>query len=143
MSAQGLQVLEHTVQVTHEWINELTGRLDWGSKRSALRLLRATLHVLRDHLMVNEVAQLSAQLPLLVRGMFFEGWVPARTPLKERHLEAFTDAIEAQMAGAEEYRGSRDIMCVFDLLNARLSVGEIADVRASLPEAIRDLWPAP
>lgn len=143
MSAQGLEVIDHSVHLTHEWINELAGRLDWTSKRNTLRLLRATLHHVRDHLVTDELAQLSAQLPLLIRGMFFEGWVPKRTPLKERDLTDCIKVIEDQMDDTEEYRGSEDIRCVFKLLNARLSAGEIEDVRASLPAQFRAFWPAP
>lgn len=143
MSAQGLEVIDHTVQVTHEWINELAGRLDWGSRHSTLRFLRTTLHIVRDHLLTDELAQFSAQLPLLVRGMLFEGWVPKRTPSKERSAAEFVAAIDAKMANVEEYRGSEDIKYVFELLNARLSTGEIEDVRASMPEGIRAYWPAP
>ncbi|WP_254694304.1 DUF2267 domain-containing protein [Sulfitobacter sp. SK012] len=59
--------------MTHEWINELTERLGWSSKRSTLCLLRITLRHVRDHLLVDELAQLSARLPLLIRGFFFVG----------------------------------------------------------------------
>ena len=41
-----------------------------------------------------------------------------------------------------EYRGAEDVVAVFKLLNARISQGEIDDIRASLPEGIRNLWPA-
>ena len=50
MSAQGLEVIDHTVQLTHEWINEVRDRLGWSSSRDAMRLLRVTLVQLRDHL---------------------------------------------------------------------------------------------
>lgn len=143
MKAQGLEVIDHSAHLTHEWINELAGRLDWSSKRSTLRLMRVTLHRIRDHLLVDELAQFSAQLPVLIRGFFFEGWVPKRTPVKERHGRDFIAYIDTQMAGSEEYRGREDIKCVFDLLNARLSMGEIEDVRSALPEDLRDLWAAP
>ncbi|MEO1138195.1 MAG: DUF2267 domain-containing protein [Pseudomonadota bacterium] len=143
MSAQGLEVIDHTVHTTHEWINELASRLDWTSKRCALRLLRSTLQQLRDHMLPDEMAQFSAQLPLLIRGFFFEGWVPKQTPVKQRGAAEFTEAIEMQLGQTDEYRGPQDIRYVFDLLNARLSAGEIEDVRAGLPSAIRDLWPAP
>ena len=79
MSNQGLEVIDHTVQLTHEWINELRERLHWDSSRGALHLLRATLTQIRDHLSNEEIAHLSAQIPLLVRGMYFEGWQPAHT----------------------------------------------------------------
>ena len=143
MSAQGLHVIDHSVQITHEWINELAGRLDWGSRHSALRFLRVTLHIVRDHLLTDELAQFSAQLPLLVRGMMFEGWVPKRTPSRERSAAEFIAAIEAQIGETVEYRGPKDIKYVFELLNARLTAGEIEDVCASLPESIRAFWPAP
>lgn len=143
MASQGLDVIDHSVHLTHEWINELAGRLDWSSKRSALRLMRVTLHHIRDHLAVNELAQLSAQLPVLIRGFFFEGWVPKHTPIKERHEYEFVAYVDEKMADTEEYRGRSDIKCVFDLLNSRLSRGEVDDVRACLPSDLRDLWVAP
>ncbi len=143
MSAQGLEVIDHAAHTTHEWVNELAGRLDWMSKRSALRLLRVTMHQIRDHLQVDELAQFSAQLPLLIRGMFFEGWVPKRTPSKDRSAAGFVQAIEEQLGDTDDYRGKEDIPYVFLLLNSHLSAGEIEDVRASLPADIREFWPMP
>ncbi len=141
MSAKGLEVIDHTVQQTHEWVNELTERLDWASHREALRLLRVTLHMLRDHLKLDESAQFAAQLPLLIRGMYYEGWVPKNTPVKQRHAAEFVAAIETQVDDVLDYRGPEDITTVFRLLNVKVSRGEVADVRSSLPGEIRALWP--
>ncbi len=142
MSAKGLQVIDHTVQLTHEWINELVERLDWTSPHDALRLMRVTMTTIRDHLSHEEVAQFSAQLPLLIRGMFFEGWRPSTTPIHERDRASFVLRIETLVGDVAEYRGPEDISAVFKLINARISQGEVEDVRASLPAAIRGLWPA-
>jgi uncharacterized protein (DUF2267 family) len=139
MSAQGLEVIDHSIHLTHEWVNELADRLDYASHRSALRLMRVVLHRVRDHLLVNEVAQLSAQLPILIRGFFFEGWVPKLTPIKERKGDDFVAYVGSRMGQTEEYRGRDDIKCVFDLINARISRGEVEDVRASLPTDLRAL----
>ena len=38
---------------------------------------------------VNEVAALGVQLPMLVRGFYYEGWKPADKPLRERKKETF------------------------------------------------------
>lgn len=141
MSAQGLEVIDQTVQLTHEWINELRGRLDWDSSRDAARLLRVTLTLLRDHLQHEEVAQWSAQMPLLIRGMFFEGWQPARTPLRDKRAAYFVAAIEAQLREVRDWRGREDILTVCRPLDHRISEGEIREVKAGLPQAIRDLWP--
>lgn len=141
MSAQGLEVIDHTVQLTHEWINELRDRLDWFSSRDALRLMRVTLAQIRDHITHEELAQLSAQMPLLVRGMLFEGWSPAHTPVKDRSADRFIEMIEEQVSEVQEWRGVADITAVFETLNSRISEGEISDVKANLPKHIRALWP--
>jgi len=82
MSAVGLESLEHTVQLTHVWINELDERLGWNNKPRAYRLLKAVLHTLRDRLQINELADLAAQLPALLRGAYYEQWRPSATPEK-------------------------------------------------------------
>ena len=142
MSAQGLQVIDHTVHLTHEWINELTERLGWTHQKDALRLMRVVLHQVRDHLHPDELAQFSAQLPLLIRGMMFEGWMPKNTPVHQRSVDAFVAEVEKLVDGVLDYRGAEDIQAVFKLLNARISRGETDDIRANLPAPIRDLWPA-
>ncbi len=143
MSSQGLQVIDHTVQLTHEWINELTERLGWSSKRSALHLMRSVLHLVRDRLSHDELAHFSAQLPILIRGMLFEGWVPGRAPLSGRNVTEMAAEIAASFGDDVEFRGVEDITYVFNLLNNRISRGEVDDIRSNLPESIRKLWPAP
>lgn len=140
MSTQGLQVIDQTVHLTHEWINELAERVGYSSRRSTLRLLRTTLHVLRDRLPEDEMAQFSAQLPLLIRGIMFEGWQPKQLP---KTSLTFGPKVVAAMAGTTEFRGVEDTRYVFDLLNERISRGEVEDMRACLPRDIRDYWPAP
>lgn len=143
MSATGLEVLDRTWQKTHEWINELRERLGWSSDRDTLRLLRVTLQQIRDRIYVNETAQLSAQLPILIRGMFFEGWQPHLVPLPDRRAADFIGAIEHHVGDVLDYRGQQDIIAVFRLLNARISPGQVSDIRGNLPEEIRALWPEP
>ena len=102
MSAGGLGGIDQAVQQAHIWINDVDDRLGWGNKPRAYRLLRAVLHALRDHLPVNEAADLGAQLPTLIRGVYYEQWRPAVMPVKERHLEAFlADALSRPGAGRD------------------------------------------
>jgi len=143
MSTKHIQVFERTTHEAHDWVNELTARLDWTSERDALRLLRVVLRKLRDHLPVNEMAQFSAQLPIMLRGMFFEGWQPNAAPARAQPAAAFITAVEAEVADVLDYRGPVDIAVVFHLLNARISRGEVEDVRANLPTDLQAMWPAP
>jgi uncharacterized protein (DUF2267 family) len=141
MSVQGLEVIDHTVQLTHQWINDLRDRLGWDSSRDAMRLLRVTLMQVRDHLSHDELAQLAAQMPLLIRGMFYEGWSTARTPSHGRSVQEFLEPIEAKLSSINGWRGAQDVTAVFETLNAKISAGEINDVRSALPKPVRDLWP--
>jgi len=68
MSTTGLEVFDRTVQKTNSWLHDLMQVLQWADKHKAYLALRATLHALRDRLTVDEVAQLGAQLPMLIRG---------------------------------------------------------------------------
>lgn len=138
-----IHVFERTVHEAHDWVNELSGRLGWTSERDVLRLLRTVLCNIRDHLPVNEMAQFSAQLPIMLRGMYFEGWQPKNTPTKDRHVADFIAAVEDEVGDVLDYLGTEDITAVFKVINARVSRGEVEDVRANLPQALKDMWPAP
>jgi uncharacterized protein (DUF2267 family) len=143
MSAVGLEGIDHAVQQAHIWINDVERKLDWKNKPRAYRVLKAVLHALRDHLQVNEAADLGAQLPTIVRGVYYEQWRPATTPLKDRHLESFLAMIDAAFRADPLDDTSEAATAVFALLSEKISAGEIADVRQSLPSALRALWPTP
>jgi uncharacterized protein (DUF2267 family) len=142
MSAVGLEGIDHAVQQAHIWINDVDRRLGWDNKPRAYRLLKAVLHALRDHLQVNEAADLGAQLPTLIRGVYYDQWRPATTPIKERHVESFLAKIDGAFKADPIDDTAQAATAVFSLLSEKVSAGEIGDVRHSLPGALRALWPA-
>ncbi len=87
MSLTGLSQFDTTIHATNTWLKDLMERLGWEDRHRAYQAFRAVLHALRDHLTVDEVATLGAQLPLLIRGIYYEGWHPADKPLRERKKE--------------------------------------------------------
>jgi uncharacterized protein (DUF2267 family) len=141
MSLTDLDVIETTLQKTNSWLNELMELLGWQDKHKAYLALRVTLHALRDRLTVEEVAQLAAQLPMLIRGFYYEGWDPTGKPLKERHKEQFLARIKQQFRGDDRIDPEQVARAVFTVLSNRISEGEIEDIKHVLPAEIRDLWP--
>lgn len=125
----------------HQWVNELAEDLKWNDQR-AHRLLKCVLHALRDWLSPQEMADLSAQLPVLIRGIYFEGWKPMVTPAVDRKKRDFVIRVRANMAGDSDVDIDASISAVFKLLDRHVSHGEIVQVRNSMKKSLRELWPA-
>jgi uncharacterized protein (DUF2267 family) len=105
-----LDVIDRTVAKTYEWLKQVAERDEFDDVHRAYHVLRAVLHALRDRVEPNVAAHVAAQLPLLVRGIFYEGWEPAKTPMrmslteflarveKEAGLKGTSEAEEAARA---------------------------------------------
>ncbi len=125
---------------TERWINEVgiylknTDRKDW-----AWNALRGVLHALRDRIPPEEVFQFSAQLPMLIRGLFFTGYNINNKPEKF-HLNGFTDRIEDALGPAAEIEAEVAFKAVLMVLYGHISEGELQDIHATLPKDIRKLW---
>lgn len=143
MSAAGLESIDHTVQLTHIWINDLDARLGWENKHRSYRLLRTVLHAVRDWLMVEQAASLGAQLPELLRGVYYEQWRPATTPAKKRSKAEFIARVDAAFKADPIMDTPDAVSSVFALLSEKITAGEIAHVHHALPADIRALWPLP
>ncbi len=141
MSATGLKAFDTTLQLTNVWLNELMEELDWPQRERAYHALRAVLHALRDRLSVEEVAALGAQLPLLVRGIYYEGWHPADTPLKGHRREELLAEVDAAFREDRDIDPEQVARAVFRLLERHVTAGEVAGVKHLLPAELRALWP--
>ena len=142
MSLTGLEVFDETLHKTNMWLKEIEHALG-SDRRSAYQALRAVLHCLRDRLPVHEAAQLGDQLPMLVRGIYYEAWHPAGKPERIRSREEFLAWINAQLPKTKPIDPKDAVRAVFQVLEKHVSWGEIRDVMQSLPEDIRALWPRP
>lgn len=140
MAERGLEGIDHTVQQTYAWIDEIA-RLFHGNRHQGFQLLRSFLHTLRDHLQLDESAQFAAQLPLLIRGLYYEGWDPSHSLLHERTAEAFMARFVGE-AGVRPMDAHDALAAVGAVVGRHVSDGEAAQVLASLPVAIRRLLSA-
>jgi uncharacterized protein (DUF2267 family) len=111
-------VLDTSLQKTHEWLHEIGRELGFDNERAAYAALRATLHAVRDRLPTELVAHLGAELPMLVRGIYYDGWHPSAVKLKAAHDEDFLDAIRRKLRGHDELQhvgqAARTVLRVID-----------------------------
>jgi uncharacterized protein (DUF2267 family) len=132
---------DSTLQTTHVWLNEICEEMGWErDPHRAYHALRAVLHALRDRLRPEEAAGLAAQLPLLVRGTFYEGWHLAGKPVKTRSVEEFLAPVTDAFRGEPIARSAEVARAVFTVIKRHVSAGEVADVIAALPGDIQALW---
>jgi uncharacterized protein (DUF2267 family) len=103
--------------------------------------LRSVLHALRDRLTLEEAVQLGAQLPMLIRGLYYEGWTLKGKPHKERHEQVFYDHIKKAFKADAALNPEQVVRAVFRVLVRHTSAGEIEDVKHILPKALQELWP--
>lgn len=132
-------------QATHEgnlWLRKIEETLDLEREGEAYAALRATLHALRDRLMPEDAVHLSAQLPIVVRGLYFEGWKMSRTPSSDDNLEQFCAHIESQLPPHFPLDSRSAATGVFKVMWSELDTGEVAKVIDRLPRALKTLWPA-
>jgi uncharacterized protein (DUF2267 family) len=140
MSALGLKMIDEAVADMNRWINELDARIGWADKPRAYRLLRAVLHQVRDHLSPDEAAQLGAQLPMLVRGVYYDGWNPSKTPVKERSRAGFVERVQESFRTDPMDDAEQAIRAVFWLLDRHVSEGEMEHVRQTFNARVRVLF---
>lgn len=72
----GLDTFDKTVQESNLWLKDVMEWLDTRDRHHAYSTLRAVLHPLRDRIGPESAAHLGAQLPMLLRGLFYEGVGP-------------------------------------------------------------------
>ncbi len=140
MVQQQVDVLDTTVQKTYTWLREIMEEAGWNDRHKAYLALRAVLHALRDRLAVDEAAHLSAQLPMLVRGIYYESWRPAESPKKIRRPEEFLNEIANNFPGPKDASAALPMArAVFRVLERNVSSGEINQVIEDLPLEVRSV----
>lgn len=141
MTSTRTGVFDPAVQKAEEWMRDVMEGVGWEDPHRTYSLLKASLQALRDRLSVDSAVHLSAQLPLVIRGVFFDSWRPARTPRRERRLEDFLDHVQALYGQREPIPDpERAVRAVFRVLARHVTEGEIEKIEHCMPEELRTLW---
>ncbi len=113
------------------------------SREKAARILTAVLHSLRRRLSHQESFQLMAQLPMVLKGVYVDGWKYDQPFHRIKKVEEFLDEIRMEDGQTAAYDfGNNDeaknaVSAVFRTLSYYVSEGEMNDIIAVLPEEIK------
>lgn len=143
MSSTRIKIFDTTLQKTFVWLHAIMDETGVENSQQAYSALRAVLHAIRDRLMVDEAMHLGAQLPMLIRGFYYEGWTRSGKPLKYRHKEDFVAEVSKNLPGLSDDDMELTIQAVFKVLTHQITSGEIDQVKQQLPAGVRELWKEP
>ncbi|HUN44655.1 MAG TPA: DUF2267 domain-containing protein [Acetobacteraceae bacterium] len=142
MSATGLEVFDRTLQTTNIWLDEVMEAVG-PDRKLAWHVLGAVLRTLRDRLPPTLAAHLGEQLPLLVRGAYYEHFAPAHAPLRLDTEYEFLSHVEAECGCARPINLRRAVRIVLGVVDEHTSPGMTDKLRRALPHHVRPLWPEP
>jgi uncharacterized protein (DUF2267 family) len=137
----GNDPFDTTIHKTNAWLAQINERMGWADRHRAWAALRAVLHGLRDRLSVDEAAALGAQLPLLVRGLYYENFQPSHLPVRMRTKEELYAHIGRELRGYEDADVEEMTAVVLDVLTENISSGEVKHIGRILPRDLADIWP--
>ena len=144
MATEKPPIIERAYQDAEVWLIRIAEGLERpGELQDAYHALRAVLHNVRDNLLSDEAMDLASQLPVLIRGIYFEGYRLSDRPLKHRSREKFLGALRDQLE-SEAGLSLEPEQCarvVFGILDEHLDDGQAAQVRDMLHKEIQQLWP--
>lgn len=142
MATTGLEVFDKTLHTTNLWLDEISEEIG-PDRHLAWHVLGTVLRSIRDEMQVEQSAHFAAQLPLLVRGAYFDQYRPATQPATTRSHDDFVGRIRHDLEGSRRVNPERAAAAVMRTLNRHVSEGQIRKVRDALPKGVRAIWPEP
>lgn len=141
MVETGLSTFDKTLQITNTWLREIEEALHLEDRQQAYHALRGVLLVLRDRLPVDEAMDLAAELPMLIRGVYFEGYKAANKPVKY-DADEFLRHVQKELESGGVTNSPNDVSrAVLDVLARHISAGEVRQLRYTMPKGIQGRWP--
>lgn len=141
MSTTGLDVFDKTLQTTNIWLDEVMETVG-PDRKVAWHVLGAVLRTLRDRLPPDLAAHLGAQLPLLVRGAYYDQFRASHNPERLNTEDEFLTHVAGDFGGIRPVNVRNATRSVLSVLDHHVAPGLAAKVKGALPDRIRGLWPA-
>ncbi len=126
------------LRTSNKWFEALDEELGWRDQQKSYRALLAVLHAVRDRLSPAEAIAVGEQLPVLIRGMYYEGWRLGKSASSEESgfVERIRSRLGSHGAGEEPEHAAE---AVFRVMEGWISERQIEAVRQALPDPINSL----
>ena len=136
----GLDIFDTTLDKTNHLLKEIETEMGWeGRRNQSYSALRSVLHALRDRLPLEESIHFSAQLPLLLKGVYFDGWNPEALPIKmnkDEFLMYVGNQFKFEVEGGIENMVQKVSMIMFETIDP----GEANKIISALPSDIAEIF---
>lgn len=133
-----VEIVDRNVKLINTWLKDISEELGGIDQEEAWSCLKVVLQTLRDRITVDEAAKFAAQLPIIARGLYFEGWHPAETPHKWRDRSQYIEAVQKRL---EDGEAEKTMQAVLRVLDRHLDSNELDRVKEMHPKEVWDLWP--
>lgn len=140
MSTTGLDVFDRTLHLTNIWLDEVMEAVG-PDRKLAWHVLGAVLRTLRDRLPPELAAHLAAQLPLLVRGTYYERFQVEHRPEPIDSEEEFLGHVAMELEGMRPVNLRKATTMVLGVLQRHVAPGMTEKLKHAVPHQLRDLWP--
>jgi uncharacterized protein (DUF2267 family) len=141
MSASGLEVFDKTLQTTHIWLDDIMATIG-PDRHLAWHVLGAVLRTLRDRLPLGLAAHLGSQLPILIRGTYYDQWQPREKPLELRSQDEFLEHVSQSLWNTRPVNTREATRAVFRAIVKHIDAGQVRKVVDALPSDVKALWPS-
>lgn len=143
MTATQVRNLDDSIHRTNEWLRDLQEKLGAENRGAAYIALRGVLKALRDRLPTDESAHLGAQLPIVIRGVYYDQYRPAEQPNVVREPEVFLSMIGDGFGDANDlgFGPEQAARAVFELLNEKIDTNAAQKTRDILNDELKEFWP--
>lgn len=135
MTVSSIGNIEKSVHQTNAWVKDVQALLGC-TENEAFLALRSTLQNLRDRLTIEEATDFAAQLPIVLKGAFYEQWNPVGKPEKMDRT-AFVSRVHAQFSNDPNMNPEDVVMAVFKVLKNR--IGKMRHILSNMPPDIEGI----
>ena len=131
----------------NKFLNDYAKEMNLGDNtEKAGRILLSVLHALRDIIPPQESLQFMAQLPMFLKGAYVHGWSMKAKKPRVKRMADFIDLVRKHdgPAAINDFEYSDEVAeqyinTTFIYLRKYVSLGELEDIRDSLPKELKNM----